>query len=663
MCAAPCGGGFYGSGTECAGCPPGSNSAPGSETVMGCACPGSTYLAGPGDAGASWRCAACPPNSFSPLGSLSAADCLCKSGFYSSGSGADLTCAACPAGSVSPGGSINAESCQCPAGTFGNPPLSNCTQCPARSTSAEGSTGVEDCVCLWGFGVPELAFSRRITSPEQICTKDGLEFGSTGLSCSKVCSASGRTCAPFPNLANLGREWLEAAVEAKDVACSSITGVNSWDESTPFSQNPSDGSCYFNVDADNGETATCSWSSSADRRFCVCGCPWNHYGSGASCTPCPAGTTAPAGTKMATECVCRPSTYGEISAEGSGTCTDCTEGTAVASFRIKDTFSASSSDLHGWEGSTEVSQCGGLGAMLGGYAQLGRASFLKKTVTGLCSHNEVWLSFSLVAIDGWNGEDAILYADGVEVWRRPFSFSGASSCGGSGAEGSISGGIVLSHSARVLDLELRTTLTSEADVVSWGLESFTVYVDCAGESDAACAPIVAPDCAPIMVSYDGTCGLTLDGVECWGFVYYSSPSGKGVAIALGGGHTTLVVWSDGSLEGFGSNQYGSLGGGTGIIDLGGLKAVAVAAGYFHTVVLMQDGSVRAFGHNGYGQLGLGDRANRGDDADEMGVNLPPVPQTLTGRPPAFGGPHDLNWARVLDGFVSQTQAVNLGITR
>ncbi|KAJ1493735.1 hypothetical protein T484DRAFT_1610085, partial [Baffinella frigidus] len=132
MCAAPCGGGFYGSGTECAGCPPGSNSAPGSETVMGCACPGST---------------------------LSAADCLCKSGFYSSGSGADLTCAACPAGSVSPGGSINAESCQCPAGTFGKPPLSNCTQ-----------------------------------------------------------------------------------------------------------------------------------------RFCVCGCPFDHYGSGASCTPCPAGSTAPAGS-------------------------------------------------------------------------------------------------------------------------------------------------------------------------------------------------------------------------------------------------------------------------------------------------------------------------------------------------------------------------------
>ncbi|KAJ1472221.1 regulator of chromosome condensation 1/beta-lactamase-inhibitor protein II [Baffinella frigidus] len=127
-----------------------------------------------------------------------------------------------------------------------------------------------------------------------------------------------------------------------------------------------------------------------------------------------------------------------------------------------------------------------------------------------------------------------------------------------------------------------------------------------------------------MVSYDVTCGLTLDGVECWGHNSYSSPSGKGVAIAVGGGHT-LVVRSDGSLEGFGSNnQYGCRGGGTRIIDLGGLKAVAVAAGRYHTVVLMQDGSVRAFGYNAYGQLGLGDTANRGDDAGEMGVNLPPL---------------------------------------
>jgi hypothetical protein len=46
---------------------------------------------------------------------------------------------------------------------------------------------------------------------------------------------------------------------------------------------------------------------------------------------------------------------------------------------------------------------------------------------------------------------------------------------------------------------------------------------------------------------------------------------------------------------------------------------------------MQDGSVRAFGYNAYGQLGLGDTDNRGDDPDEMGASLPPVPQTINAQ--------------------------------
>ena len=299
--------------------------------------------------------------------------------------------------------------------------------------------------------------------------------------------------------------------------------------------------------------------------------------------------------------------------------------------------------------------------MLGGYAQLGRASFLRKNVTGLCSHNEVWLSFQLVAIDGWNGEDAILYADGVEVWRRPFSDGGhrSLSCGGSDYEDSISGSVVISHSARTLALELRTTLSAEADVISWGLKSFTVLGDCAGDSAAACAPIVAC-AAPAMDSLaQDTCVLTLGGVECWGLSknYFAQTSfGMGVAVAVGSMYI-VVVRSDGSLEGYGRNNYhGQLGDdfisgnkGRTKIDIGGLKAVAVSA-HAHTVVLMEDGSVRAFGYNGYGQLGLGDTDNRGDGPGEMGANLPPVPQTLIGQTHCFRGSPDLHWARLLDGF-------------
>jgi hypothetical protein len=40
--------------------------------------------------------------------------------------------------------------------------------------------------------------------------------------------------------------------------------------------------------------------------------------------------------------------------------------------------------------------------------------------------------------------------------------------------------------------------------------------------------------------------------------------------------------------------------------------------------LLNDGSVKCWGGNGDGELGLGDTTSRGDQANEMGDNLPTV---------------------------------------
>jgi alpha-tubulin suppressor-like RCC1 family protein len=61
------------------------------------------------------------------------------------------------------------------------------------------------------------------------------------------------------------------------------------------------------------------------------------------------------------------------------------------------------------------------------------------------------------------------------------------------------------------------------------------------------------------------------------------------------------------------------------VSLGtGRTAKAVVASGGHTCALLDNGQLKCWGFNVYGQLGLGDANNRGDDANEMGDNLPAV---------------------------------------
>ena len=169
----------------------------------------------------------------------------------------------------------------------------------------------------------------------------------------------------------------------------------------------------------------------------------------------------------------------------------------------------------------------------------------------------------------------------------------------------------------------------------------------------------------VLASGDRTCALLGSGkLKCWGENFtgelgLGDTVSRGIApgqmgdalpaVEVGTGHSvvdfalgashTCVVLDDAAIKCWGSNGQGQLGT-PGVIERGGsaadmgdnLPAIEldgaaerIAAGGVHTCVkLAGAGTIKCWGGNASGELGLGDTLNRGDDANEMGPNLPAV---------------------------------------
>lgn len=108
-------------------------------------------------------------------------------------------------------------------------------------------------------------------------------------------------------------------------------------------------------------------------------------------------------------------------------------------------------------------------------------------------------------------------------------------------------------------------------------------------------------------------------------------------VAAGGDHT-CAIQTNGSIKCWGSNSSGQLGIGnqTTMGDQAGqmgadlpkvdlrLPAIQLSAGDNHNCAILADYSLKCWGDNTQGKLGVNDTANRGDAAGEMGSNLPTV---------------------------------------
>ncbi|HEY3487623.1 MAG TPA: hypothetical protein VGL10_06120 [Gammaproteobacteria bacterium] len=171
--------------------------------------------------------------------------------------------------------------------------------------------------------------------------------------------------------------------------------------------------------------------------------------------------------------------------------------------------------------------------------------------------------------------------------------------------------------------------------------------------------------AQIAAGHDHTCAILDNGtVKCWGANWggqlgYGNIVNRGdnpgemgdslPAVDLGSGRTAVAIdggygytcalldndqikcWGDNDAGQLGlgdtdrrGNGPGEMGDDLPTIDLGaGRTVVAFTAGIHHVCARLDNNRLKCWGYNAnYGSLGLGDMDNRGDDADEMGDNLP-----------------------------------------
>ncbi|MBL8777046.1 MAG: carboxypeptidase regulatory-like domain-containing protein [Acidimicrobiales bacterium] len=122
-------------------------------------------------------------------------------------------------------------------------------------------------------------------------------------------------------------------------------------------------------------------------------------------------------------------------------------------------------------------------------------------------------------------------------------------------------------------------------------------------ADANESPVSSFPARSVSAGRDHTCAIVTDAaVRCWG---------RNDAGQLGLGDTASR-----------GDAPGEMGSNLPTVDLGpGRHATALAAGASHTCALLDNATVKCWGANNLGQLGLGNTANRGDQAGEMGNSL------------------------------------------
>jgi len=138
-----------------------------------------------------------------------------------------------------------------------------------------------------------------------------------------------------------------------------------------------------------------------------------------------------------------------------------------------------------WDGTSNVTCCGSLGCMLGGYEVLGSGAAVEKTFETLAAHTQLRVIFNFIKIDSWDYEHAYLYIDDELAWQSDalYPSEGDQICGRSTSAASadfndklIPVDVTVVHISNTATLRVTTNLNSPATDESWGIQDVHVLL-------------------------------------------------------------------------------------------------------------------------------------------------------------------------------------------